>query len=287
MKRVRKDVCHVWAHQLQSDARYGNIFFAGDTIYSYGRHFPMARHVKTKDGKHAVLFTTRGYSSSTSKHLGETRRAIPHGTPVFNVDDVTVKPGRKDLDSYKWRIDSKIVTCGRSRSALGTHIKELQQLVDEANAFAEAFGFKTRFQMPGDIDVMRAKAKKQAAEAKKRADAKQDKMIAEAQESLAKWIAGEPVRILNQGALRSHFLRIRDDMVETSLNAVVPLNHVKRAAPAILSMVRSGTPWHANGETIRMGNYYLTEITADGTVCVGCHRFSKQEIERFAALIGL
>jgi hypothetical protein len=47
---VREDVAHVWAHQLQSHARNkrGNFYFQGDTIYSYGSHFPIAKHVEHK-----------------------------------------------------------------------------------------------------------------------------------------------------------------------------------------------------------------------------------------------
>lgn len=63
-------VAHLWAHQAQDSARIGgrgNFYFEGDTIYSYGSHFPIARHVETKRGR-AVLFTTRDYSVTTSGH---------------------------------------------------------------------------------------------------------------------------------------------------------------------------------------------------------------------------
>lgn len=47
-----------------------SFFFRGDTIYSYGQHFPIARHVTGTRGRAAVLFTTRDYSKTTSKHKG-------------------------------------------------------------------------------------------------------------------------------------------------------------------------------------------------------------------------
>jgi len=49
MRRVLRsnaDVAHVWAQQVQDEERSGNMFFEGDTIYSYGHHFPIARFVK-------------------------------------------------------------------------------------------------------------------------------------------------------------------------------------------------------------------------------------------------
>ena len=46
-------VAHLWAHKSQDFARNPghNFYFHGDTIYSYGSHFPVARHVENKRGK--------------------------------------------------------------------------------------------------------------------------------------------------------------------------------------------------------------------------------------------
>lgn len=45
-------VAHLWAHQTQDHARnkLGNFYFDGATIYSYGRHFPIARTRGNKSG---------------------------------------------------------------------------------------------------------------------------------------------------------------------------------------------------------------------------------------------
>ena len=45
-------VAHLWAHRAQESApQRGNFYFDGDTIYSYGSHFPIARHVKHKGAR--------------------------------------------------------------------------------------------------------------------------------------------------------------------------------------------------------------------------------------------
>ena len=49
-----------------------NMFIEGNTIYSYGHHFPIA--VKMKDG--SCIFNADGYSVTTSKHKGYVRRAL-------------------------------------------------------------------------------------------------------------------------------------------------------------------------------------------------------------------
>ncbi len=73
-------VVHEWAHAQEPDAKYdsgktynNNVWWQGPVIYSYGHHFPMARIV---DG--IVMITTRGYSSSSTNHLNEVRRATSH-----------------------------------------------------------------------------------------------------------------------------------------------------------------------------------------------------------------
>lgn len=49
-----------------------NMFIDGDTIYSYGRHFPMA----TRGADGTIYMTTKKYSVSTAKHLSYLRQAL-------------------------------------------------------------------------------------------------------------------------------------------------------------------------------------------------------------------
>src|SRR5690349_10787280 len=85
------EVPHLWFHKTQNSARTGgrgNLYFENDTIYSYGSHFPIARHVS--NGKeNAVLFTTRTYSVTTSGHCSAVRSAIPSSALVFHVPELS------------------------------------------------------------------------------------------------------------------------------------------------------------------------------------------------------
>ena len=83
-----EQVAHIWAQQTQDDGRnaQGNFYFTGDTIYSYGSHFPIARFINPQ----TVLFTTRRYSNTTSKHLWATRDAL-RGLDVRVIDCENVK----------------------------------------------------------------------------------------------------------------------------------------------------------------------------------------------------
>src|SRR5258708_13051749 len=84
------EIPHLWAHRTQDEARnrQGNLYFTGDTIYSYGSHFPIARHVTNDAGVRSVLFTTATYSVTTSSHCSAVRSAIPSGIRVFHVPNV-------------------------------------------------------------------------------------------------------------------------------------------------------------------------------------------------------
>jgi len=48
------------------------IFIEGDTIYSYGYHFPLAKRIGTRE----YLINPESYSSSTRKHQGHVARIL-------------------------------------------------------------------------------------------------------------------------------------------------------------------------------------------------------------------
>lgn len=88
MKTVfnNSEVCHIFARQTQDAGQNQgrSIFFDGNTIFSYGRHFPMVsipENLRT-DVKIAFI-TNRSYSNTTAKHLSNVRRAISHFQTVY------------------------------------------------------------------------------------------------------------------------------------------------------------------------------------------------------------
>lgn len=77
-----KQTVHAWFHRNPSSGRSqgGNIFYEHDEIYSYGKHFMMARMFMLPKavGKfdRIVVITTDSYSITTSAHQGHVRSAI-------------------------------------------------------------------------------------------------------------------------------------------------------------------------------------------------------------------
>lgn len=63
------------AEKFANGATRGNgshLFIEGDTIYSYGYHFAVAR----RTGEKTANLTARKYSQSTSVHTGHVRTAL-------------------------------------------------------------------------------------------------------------------------------------------------------------------------------------------------------------------
>ena len=292
-KIVREDVAHVWAHQTQDSARNkcGNLYFQGTTIFSYGSHFPIARHVEHK-GKKCILFTTRDYSSMTAKHKSQVRRAIPSDVLVFHVSRPDSQPGRDTLKEYVGRIAdlSREIATGRTGWRQAQRRDSLVHLVDEANEFSAFFGLRKKFTAPANMEEIRAQVKREAELLKRRNAAEQRKREAKQAEALGHWLAGG-TNMWPSGLEFDHLrLYEMDDGkqgVQTTKHAVVPVKDVRKIAKLVMRHVKSGEHWQSNGEKINVGDYSLSAITSDGTVIVGCHKFKRDEILRFAVVLNI
>jgi len=279
-------VAHLWAHKAQDSAREsgGRFYFEGDTIYSYGSHFPIARHVAHK-GRSAVLFTTRSYSVTTSGHKWTVEGACRHLT-VFHVADVTGTAPGKQFADYRQRYVELARKYTRARSNKPWILGSLRDLVDEANRFAQFFGLRCRLSLPADLSVMeeecraielRERERKQRAEAKRRR---------EALERLQKWVDGETDFLCQQsyGPIR---LRIKGDELQTSRGARVPIAHAVKAFRIIKRLRDKGQSYERNGHTVHLGHFALDAVDAQGNVTAGCHNVTWTEIERVATLAGV
>jgi hypothetical protein len=82
------ETAKAWAngHASSGKSSNGNLWFDerdGRIIYSYGRHFPIAKLVTNAKGQEAVLFTTRRYSVTTNgKHIPAVLQALDWGRSI-------------------------------------------------------------------------------------------------------------------------------------------------------------------------------------------------------------
>lgn len=280
-----KEVAHLWANQSRERATGSHFYFEGDTIYSYGSHFPIARHYKG-----VVLFTTKGHSKTTACHKSIVRSACSHLT-VFEVSQVMDNPSGRDVKEWGEQIKFEAETAAKSRNP-HAHLESLQSTVNTANDFCERFKFKTRFTMPDNLDELRERAKASAQRERKAKAERLAKFEADCAETVSKWLAGEVVTIPHQ--YEKVLLRARHyehdvpqspdvPIMQTSKGATVPLTEAEKAYRFACIMRQRG--WRRNGDTYKVGDYQLDAINEQGVIA-GCHRVAWDEIERFAKVQG-
>jgi hypothetical protein len=290
-------VPHLWFHKAQYSARNSNhsFYFEGDTIFSWGSHFPIATHV-TRGKKNAVLFTEKNYSVSTSGHKSATRSAIPEGTTVFHVEDVFTHGSYAsnahavNLKSYVERVERHLAKCARAR---GSYAKQWEHeraasLRQEAREYATFFKLSLPKIAPipaldsdGLARIKSSEAQKSAEKAA-REKARKAELAQQEAEALAKWRAHE---IQTCSFYNSPIaLRLTKDKseLETSRGARIPVSHALRGLRFVREVVKRGEAFQTNGHKFPLGVYQIDRIETDGTVKAGCHVITLAEIERIA-----
>jgi hypothetical protein len=284
------EVAHLWAHKAQDSARNakGAVFFRCDVIYSYGEHFPIARHVTNTSGASAVLFTTAHYSVTTAGHCSMVRSAVSH-LDVFEVSNVFAKIKAEhegNLADYAKRISAGLLRSVRMRQGYSREWqhKHALELREQAIKYAKFFRIpyaKTLPAVPALESVSFQKIKQ--AEDKRLAEERK-RTIREHADAIALWRTGEYAR-LPHGL--PDMLRVSKDgqSVETSRGVSFPISHAKRGLALVRAVRASGETWHTNGHTCRLGHYQIDSIQPNGAVKAGCHTIKWQEIANIAAAI--
>lgn len=304
----KREIAHLWAHQTQSSARnpQGNFYFEGNTIYSYGRHFPIARIVSPG----VVFLTSRLSSSTTAGHICTVYRAIPNTWIQFAVYD--------PLESTKLQWDRIKRNLAESRTRYENATGKVQKCITYAAflncrqdtiAFAEQFGFayKRICRLPvGHNQMVAMIADRNAAQekrneandvrrrekhrrwqeqnaelsAKQKADeeAQHAKDLETLTADIAEWRAnGRHFRLIDK---QPTMCRIDGSEVETSLGARFPVEHALRVLHVVERILQRGEEWQTNGHSIHLGHYQIDRIDADGTLHAGCHVVRKDELLR-------
>lgn len=310
-----KEIAHLWAHQAQQSARnaQGNFYFDGPSIWSYGAHFEIARHVVNKRGDKAVLMTVQTYSNTTAKHIHAVRLAIPPNVPVFAVPSMSTVTDSKDhavnLEYFVTQATERIEKASRARSSymITSNLGCAQGYVDTAKAYATFFKVRApKLPTVPEVDsdklvaIKKQEREKQAkrtqeqeaANTRREAENKHAREEWEAKLPLLcdQWRNGANVHIARPSyGWYSHgeaqptvptMLRISGNEVETSHGVRVPLSHALRVLRAVQRVVSSGVEFVPNGHTLHVGHYTVDRIQADGTLKAGCHVISYAEIMR-------
>lgn len=294
------EVCHIWAQQKQQSGRAGNIFFEGDSIYSYGTHYKAARFVRPN----VVFINSTNYSVSTQKHLSLIKRAIPGGITEFYTKNPDYHPidvyneylqklnsecinqdfSRKKVDSIRWAIGESNNLLDKMKSIKSVFNLDLDIVADLAFLWNWQDKCKSliseKEKRAAELDKRTPEQKAKDAEKRelykqRREEKKQRELAAKHKVAIEEWLNFGRYSLPYE--IKKVYLRQGGNMVQTSKGAQVPVNAAYRLYKDI-----TNSQFKPNEE---LGNY--TTRSWDGkTLVIGCHQIELDEIQRFAKVMG-
>jgi hypothetical protein len=283
------EAAHIWASRSQASGRAGNVFFENDIIYSYGRHFPVA---KFGDDGVTVLFTNRGYSNSTGKHKSLIRGAIPCDYRVIYCDDPT-RSHQHNLDVWARTVERLRAdfAAKKLRISRGNIAVEIFKTCESAIEYCLAMQIAAPEWCNESNDEMTARdyvyelaktrdIKKEAARIER------EKLAAiDAGDRLAMWQAGQnPPQ--NGFQYCATVLRLNADQIQTSRGAQIPVADALKLWPLLVRVKTSGKTLEAGLHNINLGAYRFNSF--DGaTLIVGCHSIAWDQLEKMADQLNL
>lgn len=280
MKKVFTDIstiAHLWANQLQDEARNsGNFYFNGSTIYSYGGHFPIAKHIEV-NGQKAVLFTTRGYSNTTARHIAVTRQAANH----LNVIKCNNPNATYGENFESWKKDAELVAAKLPKAKKPEkYLNELEYINSQANKYAHFFGVELPAILSAILSI-KDKNEYTAYHDQKTAILEAERLKKEAElkkqhkKALTDWKAGKTHRLYTR--IETDYLRLNKEAarIETTQAVQIPMELAKRLFYSIKE------------NTLKVGdkvlNFEVNEVGAK--VKIGCHTFTKKYLLQFGAQV--
>ena len=280
-----EDCIHTYAQFSQDQGESGNVFFYGNTLYSYGHHFPLAHRTTNDKGENCILLNGRTYSNSTTRHQHITSSATRHYNKIvsfgMNQDtkygtSVSTEEHQRNETHYIREFETIARNLATARKP-AKYIEQARSLNDQFFVYANFFGltpsqeYQQAYQQATEVsEELKTKVKAQQAEILKR---KKEREAEEAKEYAVKvqeWITGERQSLSPRPKI--DILRRSGDQVETSQGVKMTIQEAKAI---YLQLVR---------KELKAGDKVLTGYTVskvNGTVSIGCHTFETEYLLNF------
>lgn len=280
MKTVFTDlstIAHLWANQTQDKARNSsdNFYFNGDTIYSYGSHFPIAKHI-VFNGKAAILFTERGYSNTTAKHIRIVQQAASHKNIIYCYNPESTH----EQNFNSWLNDAESIAANLIKAKKPEkYLSQLSYVSQKANQYANFFELTISEKLMAILAISNkaeysAYSDNKAAYEKAEKERQQKELQAKHKKELAKWLKGEGSRLFVRNGY--DYLRLNDGRIETTQAVKIPLETGKKLWESIQS------------NTLTVGAKVLDHYTVESIgkeIRIGCHNFKKEYLINFGKRI--
>jgi hypothetical protein len=231
-----------------------------------------------------VIYNTHSYSVTTSKQQGYMQSATSHYSKkiyldiprrgldslVFNqrdFEEIVIKPNANKANDL-------LVKASRSKKYATLYSGQAFSIIKNLEKYALFTGL---FYSCPDIDDLQELAIKADKEAKALEKIRRAERIKEQEEALINWRKGEDVR--NRFEITA--LRIKEDQIETTKGARIPLDHAVKFWGLIKSWHEKGVSYVKDHHSIHLGNYSVNRFE-NGILTVGCHSIPYSEIESIA-----
>jgi hypothetical protein len=270
------EVCHKWANQEQSSGRTstGSLFFNGSTIYSYGSHFPIAKHIVNEQGQRAVLFTERTYSRTTDKHKSQVWMSCKNDNIIF----CSLPNSTHEQNFNFWLNVAELQGARKLKTAKKPekYLQILSNIQDVSTKYAEFFSIEIPETLKAVLSIKdkneflqyESKAIEFAKIEKANKEKEQKKKF---KEDIKKWFNYETSRLYN--GYKYDFLRINENRIETTQAVQIPLAIGKK----LYELIRDNKL--SVGDKVL--NYSVNEIGNE--IKIGCHTFKQSYLLKFGA----
>lgn len=275
MKNVfnNSDLAHTYANRLQNSGRSGSMFFEGSTIYSYGHHFPICKFTTNEQGEEVLLFTTRGYSNTTGKHISIVRAATNQYKKIYcNNPKGTHEENFKAWLNSSENIAKKLINARKPEK----YLAEIGYNKRQAEQYSEFFGINIPQNLQDVFNISNKQEYLKLYEKQIEFEKQEEKRRIKEQkikfkEQFKKWINEETDRIYTY--YKYDFLRVKDNRIETTQAVQIPMELAKR----LYLSVKNGSL--SVGDKVL--NYSVDKVGQE--IKIGCHTFTKPYLLRFGS----
>jgi len=250
------------------------MYFNGSTIYSYGSHFPIAKHIVNEQGQRAVLFTERDYSNTTAKHKRHVYMSCKNDNIIY-----CSNPNNSHADNFNYWYNlaymdgaTKLATARKPE----IYLNMLSIIESKAVKYAQFFNIEIPETLKAVLSIVDKSQyldyQQKANELAKIEGAKRLKeQKKQFKEQIKKWLNLETSRLYTN--YKYDFLRINDNRIETTQAVQIPLELGKR----LYQSIKNGSL--SVGDKVL--NYSVNEIGND--IKIGCHTFKQSYLLKFGA----
>jgi hypothetical protein len=193
------DIAHIFANEPGRNCKFGNGYVENDVIYSFGRHFPIAKRYVDAKGKTTIFFTLDTYSNTTAKHINAVSVATRHLDKLYmpKVPGYYSTPDH-DTNNSIWRskIEKFLKQATSARENKAWYVQDARSCVGQLETYIAFFKLKVdKFTKALIADAKSDKWEKQIEEYKKKKEARlADPKLLEKQEKARKYREDKELR---------------------------------------------------------------------------------------------